>query len=82
MPDQVSGPQPVIPGGLKHGGAYESASDPVKTMGPNSEADPESTPASASVPENSCLKSFADMDSGSACMTGTLKSQEPRQLKT
>jgi len=44
-PNQVSNPQPVIPGGHQRDGAFEPASDPAKTTGSNSEADPESTPA-------------------------------------
>jgi len=81
FPNQASGSQPVIPGGLQHDGVFEPASSRAKTTGPNSEADPESTLAWASVPENSCVKSFAGMDSGSACMAGTLNSHDTRQLE-
>jgi len=80
-PNQVSGPQPVIPGGLQHDEAFEPASDPAKTTGSSSEADPESTPVWAMDPENLWVQSFAGMDSGSSCMAGTLNSQETRQLK-
>ena len=78
----ISAPKPVIPGGLRHEGAFEAASDRAKTIGSNCEADPESTSAWVTVFENSCIQSFAGMDSGSACMAGTLKSQDTRQLKT
>jgi len=53
-----------------------------KTTGSSSDADPESTPAWASVPENSCVTSFSGMDSGSAYMACALNSQDAPQRKT
>jgi len=50
MPEHVPGPQPVIPGGLQRGGAFEPVWDTGKNTGPNSEADPEFTPAWAKSP--------------------------------